>query len=76
MNGTYAMMHKRNTRDDKQSLSYTRTEKLDQELENNLYRKHKSQIKLNMQRTLQGTHENWFLQQKHFPIINHKYIKL
>ena len=60
MNGTYAMMHKHNTRDDKQSVSYTRTEKLDQELANNLYRKQKSQIKLNIQRTLQGTHENWF----------------
>jgi len=36
MNGTYAMMHKRNTRDDKQLVSYMRTEKLDQELANKL----------------------------------------
>ena len=34
MNGTYAMMQKRNTRDDKQSLAHTRTEKLDRELTN------------------------------------------
>ena len=45
-----------------------------QELRNKLNNKHKSQIKLNMQRTLQGTHEKLVLKQNHFPLINHKYI--
>ena len=40
------------------------------ELRNELNNKHKSWNKLSMQRTMQGTHENWICSKRTFPQLN------